>query len=836
MTAPVWNTPAGSIGIFPSATAVNFSFSASPVLPAVGLSYTVLSGALPSGLTLSSLGVLTGTPILVNVQTTYNFAIRATDNLDRIQDRTFSMAVAASATPAFTTLSGSILTTDDSIWTELQILYSNPIPSNHVLISLAQGALPPGLEINETGLIRGYPTPPVTEITYQGVVTYATVTASSSNFISVVSTSGFAPGRAVVFTGTGFGNIVPNVTYFVLSVVNQTQFTISETQFGPVVSLSTATGFLTATLPSSTVGQPTIRTYSFSLALSSALGSDLRSYYITVSNQNSSRPANTRVPTILNTRPASYNITSDPALYSYYVLPPNGNGVTYLPSQLAYIGQIRSDDFFSFQILGHDFDGNTLQYSYANLPSGLTGDPDTGWITGIPNIPLNTITQFSFSVQVTKANFPAVAPAIANFSLLISSNINGTITWITPTNLGQISNGTVSTLSVLAECGVPLQYDVVSGSLPPNLTLQSDGTIVGYVAFQPNNTLAPAGSTTTYTFAINAYSANPAYLPVVQSTQTFTLTVYQEFSTPTDTLYITAAPPISQRYLIEGLLNNTTIIPPAAIYRPNDPNFGVATNVTYMHAYGIYASDFDQYVAAVIKNHYWRYLTLGEIKTAVAKNSNGEVIYEVVYSEVIDNLINPQGVSVSEEITWPRPINLFLGPWYTSVTDTYTSYIFPDSIDQPSYYASLTSGTAVDLYPNSLPNMRNRVGQELGQVYNSNVLPLWMTSQQANGGTLGFTPAWVICYTKPGLSGQIAQNIQTLWANEVNQPYALNQINFQIDRFTVDKTLTYDYDNMLNPPAWTSLPSGTPVPDPTNSKDFYVLFPRKTILPDRTQY
>jgi len=60
-------------------------------------------------------------------------------------------------------------------------------------------------------------------------------------------------------------------------------------------------------------------------------------------------------------------------------------------------------------------------------------------------------------------------------------------------------------------------------------------------------------------------------------------------------------------------------------------------------------------------------------------------------------------------------------------------------------------------------------------------------------------------------------------------------INFQIDRFSVDKSATYDYDNHTDPAAWTGLPSATPAPDPLDSKDFYVLFPRQTILPNETQ-
>jgi hypothetical protein len=129
--------------------------------------------------------------------------------------------------------------------------------------------------------------------------------------------------------------------------------------------------------------------------------------------------------------------------------------------------------------------------------------------------------------------------------------------------------------------------------------------------------------------------------------------------------------------------------------------------------------------------------------------------------------------------------------------------------------------------------MRNRVAQVIGQEYDSRLLPLWMTSQQENGGTLGYTQAWVICYAKPGFANAIKTDIE---ASTIIWPYTLNQINFKIDRFSVDKSETYDYDNNLNPPAWTELPSATPVPNPLDSRDFYVLFPRETILPDQSQY
>ena len=390
--------------------------------------------------------------------------------------------------------------------------------------------------------------------------------------------------------------------------------------------------------------------------------------------------------------------------------------------------------------------------------------------------------------------------------------------------MGIIYNGTISTLNVLATAQVELYYDIVSGSLPPNLELLYNGEITGYVADQPTTQLLTLNETTDFTFTIRAYS--PDY-PLLKSNKTFTISVLQKYNQPTDILYINATPSITDRNIINSLLTNTTLIPTTDLYRATDIYFGKATSVVYEHLYGVFSSDLDEYIAAVTQNHYWRNITLGEIKTALAKNSAGEIIYEVVYSEVIDNLVNPQGISIQQEIVWPRPINLGLGPWYTSVTNTYSSY---NKDLPPGYYTSRTAGYARTLYPNSLFNMRNRVAQVVGQEYDSRLLPLWMTSQQANGGTLGYTPAWVICYTKPGFSTIIKNNIQNNWQ------YTLNQINFNIDRFSVDKSETYNYDKNLNPPTWTGLPSATPVPDPLDSKNFYVLFPRETILPDQSEY
>ena len=859
MAQPIWNTSAGSIGTFPASVALATQLSASAVLPAITITYTLLSGTLPPGISINNSGVISGTPNLVTADTTSTFTIRATDTLSNIRDRTFSMIISGVAIPEFTTPEGSVLNTLDSIWIELPIQYNNPDSTNEVIVELQEGSLPPGLEINGEGLIRGYANPPLVNVTLNQIQTNATTTEDTSNLITCTSTTQFTIGRPIVFTNTAFGDIAEGVTYYIKTINSTTTFTISATQNGLVFPLTSDVGSMTVTLPATSIGQPTIRTYSFILRLVSALGGDTASYTITVVNQNTpvsqGGPGNTpnsRVPTILNTRPRTFVITDTDPYYGYYILPP------VAPTVNATIGTIRSGEYFSFKIIGYDFDGNNLTYDYVDLPVGLTGDVDTGWITGTPTLNSTGLSTYSFAVNVYKTNNPSIVTTNFNFTYNLSNEITDNIIWVTDSNLGTIFNGSISTLSVNAIADTELSYRITSGALPANLLILSNGEITGRVADQPTDTLLAQNEQTVFTFTVQAYS--PIY-SVVQSSKTFTITVLQEYTQPTDTLYIKAAPSIDDRNILASLLDSTTLIPNEMIYRPNDIYFGKASSIIYEHAFGIYASNIDEYLAAVTQNHYWRNITLGEIKTAVAKNSAGEIIYEVVYSEVIDNLINPSGISIQQNIYWPRPIDLGLGPWYTSITDIYTSYA---NVLGQDYYTSLTPGYARLLYPNSLFNMRNRVGQVVGQVKDSTLLPLWMTSQQENGGTLGYTQAWVICYTKPGIivdgeqltyaefeatglkrthtlngatvidyfsyAETIKNNIQNDWQ------YTLNQINFRIDRFSVDKSETYNYDKNLNPPAWTGLPSADPVPDPLDSKDFYVLFPRQTILPDETQY
>jgi hypothetical protein len=191
--------------------------------------------------------------------------------------------------------------------------------------------------------------------------------------------------------------------------------------------------------------------------------------------------------------------------------------------------------------------------------------------------------------------------------------------------------------------------------------------------------------------------------------------------------------------------------------------------VVYQHAFGLDPDTQDRYVESLYLNHYWKELVLGSIETAQAVDSAGNVIYEVVYSRVVDDLVNNQGQSVGKIVNLAYPI------------------------------ATPENPQTLQVYPNSLANMRDQVIDVVGQI--STKLPLWMTSKQTDGRVLGFTPAWVICYTQPGCSRQIAYYIATQFGQQ------LNRVDFKVDRYVLGTDLSRNWNPETQ--RWTPTPSLT---------------------------
>jgi hypothetical protein len=742
MAQPVWVTDAGSLGTIPEGIFYQVPLVAYDPADPLGneVFYVLLAGQLPPGIQCNASGVISGTPqtvaniqgvpLPVNSDTTSVFAVRAYTKktvlgkvvIDRLADRTFSLTVTGQNPPQFITPTGNVGTFYDGTPIDpIQIQISDPDPGDTTVITVAAGTLPPGLSISTQGLITGYiiPVNPINE------------------------------------TG-GFDRFQQNFDMFPLDFVRQSPNT----------------------------------NYQFTLRVTDGKTSDLRDYQIYVYSRTTLQASTT-------------DITSDDTFVDASQTPNYSPFLTNAtPSDL---GVIRSDNFWAYQFKGLTFGPYTIEYlEYPGvglqLPPGTTLDPFTGWLYGyIPNLGLTEIT-YNFAIYLIDTADPVINSDPYYFSVTINGQVETQVTWLTDSDLGSIINGSTSLLQVQAvnTGGRSLQYRLRPGAIPPTdyvpgfynklpqgLSLLPSGEIAGRVSF---NTFALDLGTTTFdkelrtnliqspqettfdsqfTFTVNAFSSDGQ----ISVFKTFTVKVLRVYNEPYENLYIKAMPPYSNRTLINSLIQNSDIFPPDKIFRSQDPNFGIATSVIYDHCFGLTSSTYELYISSLIENHYWKNLILGEIKTAQAIDpATGNVIYEVVYSAIQDNLVNNSGISVSKQVTLPYPINA------------------GDSTE------------IATVYPNSLDNMRNQVIDVVGQI--SNLLPLWMLSKQADGKVLGFTPAWVIAYCNPGTSGQIAYNVRTQFGQQ------LNLVDFEVDRYELDRLLSINWDPIADSAHGAWVPPG----------------------------
>ena len=690
------------------------------------------------------------------------------------------------AQPVWETPAGSLGTIPEGVFYSTPLVAVDPEDEDTVFFQLIAGALPAGMQIQQTGILAGVPK---ATITVQGVPEEVSRDVESKFAVRAYTRIGTQINRLAdrTFTITVTGQDAPTwitpagqiAQLFDGSLVTGIQLQYTDTDPGDTVTVRLVSGALPTGLNLSATGlisgftdklSGSFQNSTFTLEVTDGRvgGASTRTFSIFVWSRDALSADD-------------IDITADNTFITADGSPVR---VPILLNPQGSIGTVRNDNFFAYKFNGLDLDGDQFTYELefdpgdsTDLP-GLTLDPNSGWLYGyIPPLGLTDFT-YDFSVIVRKLLSPDVRSDPYDYSLTIIGPIDTDITWLTPADLGTINNGATSTLYVEAinSAGIALQYRLVSGSnssLPQGLALLSTGEIAGRVSFDTfaldlGATTFDSGTTTfdvKFTFTVNAYSVNG----LVSVNRTFSITVIREYNEPYENLYIQAMPPQSDRDVITDLLQNSEIFPTDLIYRPTDPNFGVAKNVTYYHAYGLRAATLADYVSSLDINHYWKNLVLGSIQVAQAKNAAGEVIYEVVYSRIIDDLVNAAGDSVSKEVTLPYPINE----------------------DDSTEIATV--------YPNSLINMRDQVIDTVGQI--SNLLPLWMTSPQSTGDVLGFTPAWVIAYAKPGRGQQIAYYIGQDFASQ------LNVIDYEVDRYELDRLLSHNWDPATD--AWTPTPAAT---------------------------
>jgi hypothetical protein len=776
--APEFTTPAGSLGSFYDGDQVNIQIGYTDTDPADTVVVKLVAGELPGGITVSPTGLISGyirpamdvtepagydlTPIYTlpydfvvsAINKNYQFTLEVTDGRNS-NLRTFEFFVydrdTITADNTTITADNTVVTADETTERRPFIVNTEPsdlglvrgdnyyayqfigndydTPSLRYAISVNQGSgLPPGLELDPvTGWYYGYiPDQGVTEVDYSfNVVVYqdefvgsisCTATTFGTNRITCASTATIGPGQPLVFTGTAFGGVTaaPTTVYYVLAVVNSTQFTVTE-RLGSTtpVTLTTASGSMTANLI----------------------------------------------------------VASDPYPYTITLAGDIDAEVTWLTD--GDLGVLDNGDISLLKVEAVNRGGRELQYrlesgAFNELPQGLELLP-TGEISG--RVSFNT-----FAIDLGHTTFDRDTTWDSTFKFNVNAYAQDTgqllydVQEVTVVD-GGIGYSDISTPVI--EFSSPVGASAFAAQAG-NVTVVGGAITAVDVASAGEGYISPATITITEGFGGTGANLVPVMRvtgirDVVSVVKEFTVRVRRAYNKPYQNLEVMAMPPANDRELVAELLDNPDIFVPEYIFRPTDPYFGKSQQVVYQHAFGLDPDTQDRYVESLYLNHYWKQLVLGSIETAQALDDAGNVIYEVVYSRVVDNLVNNQGTSVGKIVNLAYPI-----------TDP-------------------TGATITQVYPNSLANMRDQVIDVVGQI--STKLPLWMTSKQTDGRVLGFTPAWVICYTQPGRSRQIAYYIETQFGEQ------LNRVDFKVDRYVLGTDLSRNWDTETQ--RWTPTPNLT---------------------------
>ena len=157
----IWITKAGSLGIVAAQDYFELQLQGQD-LDAGPLNYSLIAGELPSGLTITSGGFISGNPVTdsntVEIEkfTTKEFTVRLSTNDGAVNDRTFSLSVSSISAPVIDPSSTSLGTYIAGEYANLLLTASDTLVSSDVVFSLASGTLPPGIQLYANGAIQGY--------------------------------------------------------------------------------------------------------------------------------------------------------------------------------------------------------------------------------------------------------------------------------------------------------------------------------------------------------------------------------------------------------------------------------------------------------------------------------------------------------------------------------------------------------------------------------------------------------------------------------------------------------------------------------------------------------
>lgn len=789
-----WQTNPGNLGTFNEREPIEVVLEATS--PTSTTSYQIISGSLPRGLRLVS-NTIKGSPTEVNRPTTNRFVVRASDGAET-KDRTFSITIEGADEPTWITAEGFLpvgpnntlfVLDNDRVDFQLEAIDPDLPAGDTVRYSIPPngGQLPPGLSLSTTGQISGY-----TSAIYAIDLGSASGAYDTTAFDVVDFDVGLSP-------TTGYDSFLfDNQTfdYFLDTKVPKKlsryySFTVDATDGRTTVSRTfkiyvVSSDFLRADNTIIQAGTGVFR----------ADNTFVRAPLWVTPAYLGKRRANNYVTVYLDV----YNPSELNGTIAFFLQPTNPDGsISTLPpglqldsNQGELVGRVpyqpRITKNYQFTIVAVNYQGAIpasnyiLRGSWSDVISYNVGDvvQYRGYtylciFNHINKLPNNT----DYWVEGTSSSDKT-------FNIDIIGEIESGVRWITDSALGSIKPRQDSIFYVKAETDVyggKVFYSLVSGDLPPGLSLLDTGEIIGKVnQFADGSAL---GLTRFYdetngvrdysiTFDFDTTSFDRQYEFTIrasdsfnfsQSDRKFNIVVNETSSKSFANIYIKAFQKKIKRDQWYDFITDNEIFSSNQIYRYGDPSFGVQTEIKALLFAGIESVEAVKFVQAMSRNHYNKQIKLGSLNSAVAKDPvTQEIIYEVIYVEIIDDL-EKNKKSISSVVDLKNDIN-------SKVLISQTAI----KVDSDIPYASDSDHQRI--FPNSIANMRSRI-RSLGE-RDRTFLPLWMRSIQVDAPIEpGFTKCLVLCYALPGESASIIRKIKA-------RNFDFKQIDFEADRYVID--------------------------------------------------
>jgi hypothetical protein len=838
---------------FPEQQAVNITLPVDPTV--TGVTYSIISGELPGGLAIVGDHIV-GSPFIVANVITYKFCIRATKGND-FADRTFNIQINGVNPPEFITPAGELaigvhqqLYALDGTYVSYQIeAFDLDIVLGTNLkyfIASGDGHLPPGLTISNSGLISGYIIPSLILTPDSGTGDFDGSFYDKAGYdFATLPTDGFdSYDYDDVFFDYTSPRVLPRslnanyqfkvtvsdgITYaqriFKIFVVGSDQFRADSTTLdGFAGSFTSDSTFLRSPVWMTDANLGTYRANNYITVPIALYDKSLALFRLEITNCEIY--AVTNKATLTDNIAGGYYLTvidatSAPQYAQYFTFNNFVVGASDSVYQIQEVTDLGGNSYrlkltSPLLINVPDLAGFYIG-SLSQLPPGMAFDINGGELYG--NVPYQpTITEnFKFTITATRISVSDTesVSSYKTFNITILGDITSQITWNTDTYLGSIPASYPCLLSVNASSNIDnavILYELQSGTLPPGLTLTSDGEIVGSVN-QYENIMADLLGITTFdggnlsfdhsqttidrrfTFTVIAYdqyqySANP---------KEFTIDVTTPNSVPYSNITTRPFLTPTQRILWKSFINNTDIFVPNSIYRANDSNFGLQNTLTMLVYAGIQTEEAAKYIGAIGLNFKRKRFKFGSVEKAVAIDpTTGAEVYEVIYVQMIDPMESngkhlPLQIKTYSTETSSITVDNSKSIW---AIDINTLEIDAPSAKRPEPIITVdstgyeASNPKIDTYfPNSITNWQSRLST-VG-ITERNYLPLWMRSIPAGQKEqLGYILAVPLCFCKPGTADNILLNIEFSGFN-------FNDLDYTVDRLTISAVTGYSSDKYL---------------------------------------